>query len=103
MDSRAGRSCQAMVSRRVSEALTAIPRSRVGLPLNQQALTYWVMMGIFQSAARLIGGNRAKVRKSSAPLSSCVGTSYSSEVNFDCFNACGDWTEREFFYLTQWN
>ena len=39
MDSRAGRSCQAMVTRRVSEALTAIPRLRFGLPLNQQAVT----------------------------------------------------------------
>jgi hypothetical protein len=28
-----------MVTRRVSEALTAIPRLRFGLPLNQQALT----------------------------------------------------------------
>ena len=48
-----GRSCQAMVARRVSEALTAIPRSRFGLPLNQQAVTCRVMIGSFQSAARL--------------------------------------------------
>jgi hypothetical protein len=40
---------------------------------------------------------RANVRKSSAPLSSCVGTGYSFEVDSDCFNACSDVTEREFF------
>jgi hypothetical protein len=38
MDSRAGRSCHAMVTRRISEEPTAIPRLRVGLPLKQRAV-----------------------------------------------------------------
>ena len=40
-----------MVTRRISEEPTAIPRSRVGLPLNEQAHTLQVW--ILQSAARL--------------------------------------------------
>ncbi len=90
-----GRSCQAMVARRVSEALTAIPRSRFGLPLNQQAVTCRVMIGSFQSAARL--STNGIVSFESQVLQAIPhGASQRGSIGYDFF-VLG--TERCFFKL----
>ncbi len=61
-DSRAGRSCHAMVTRRVSEEPTAIPRSRVGLPINTTMPSAWLLILCLLGSPWFVACNRTPAK-----------------------------------------